>query len=61
VLAVAEKHYWQKEVKLRIMRSYKVILFNSYINRICEGVYAQSVKLNVVAQCQKLRAINSYF
>ena len=51
ILALCDKHYWQKEVKLRILRSYKVSLFNQYCNRILENVYANSVKYNVLAQC----------
>ena len=49
VLALCEKHYWQKEVKLRIMRSYKVSLFNQFINRQLENIYANSVRYNVLA------------
>lgn len=32
MMAICEKNYWQKEVKLRLLRSYKVSLFNQYCN-----------------------------
>ena len=43
------------------MRAFKVCLFNQYCNQVLEQVYADSLKYNMVAQCQKLRNLNQYF
>jgi len=49
------------EVKLRILRSFKVSLFNQYCNQVLRDVWVDSLKYNLVAQCQKLRTLNQYF
>lgn len=49
------------EVKLRILRSFKVSLFNQYCNQVLRDVWVDSLKYNMVAQCQKLRTLNQYF
>jgi len=36
------------EVKLRILRSYKVSLFNAYCNQILEEVWSDSIKYDLV-------------
>lgn len=36
MMAICEKNYWQKEIKLRLLRSYKVSLFNQYCNQTLE-------------------------
>ena len=59
--AQCEKNFQHKEVKLRALRSFKVCLFNQYCNQVLEQVYADSLKYNMVAQCQKLRNLNQYF
>lgn len=51
MLAKCEKQHRQKEVKLRICRSYKVSLINQYCNQVLEHVYADSIKYNIVSQC----------
>lgn len=61
MVALCEKNYQHKEVKLRALRSFKVSLFNQYCNQVLEQVYADSLKYNMLAQCQKLRNINQYF
>lgn len=60
-LAKCEKQHKKNEVKLRVMRAFKVHLFNQYCNQVLEQVYASSTKYNVLAQCQRLRALNHYF
>jgi len=32
MVALCEKNFWQKEIKLRALRSFKVSLFNQYCN-----------------------------
>ena len=51
MLAKCEKHHRQREVKLRILRSYKVNLINQYCNQVLENAYADSIKYNIVSQC----------
>ena len=48
-LILADKAHNKTEVKLRVMRSFKVALFNEYCNQVLEEVYASSIKYNIVA------------
>jgi len=44
-----ERVHNKTEVKLRVMRAYKVTLFNEYCNSVLEEAYASSLRYNIIS------------
>lgn len=57
----ASSTFGKKECSLRVLRAYKIKLLHSYCKEVMKEAYHDSLKVQAIASCQKLRTLSQFF